>query len=119
MLYFGSWNFGQANFGKGLITTAVDETLTTSTMQVAGYRLIADCTIDPQAVVNVDIAPYRIFSGYAHLQPTATVITSGVKMEWQAWTNLGVGTATVQTSGKLAWDLQLTDDATWTNQTVE
>ena len=39
MLYFGSRNFGQANFGKGLITTAVDETLTTSNMDVAGYLL--------------------------------------------------------------------------------
>ena len=119
MLYFGSRDFGQANFGKGLITTAVDETLTTSTMQVAGYRFIADCTIDPKAVVNVDIAPYRIFSGYAHLQPTATMVASKILMRWEARTNLGVGTATVQTSGKLAWDSQVTDDATWTTQTVE
>ena len=39
MLYFGARNFGQANFGKGLITTAVDETLTNSNMDVAVYLL--------------------------------------------------------------------------------
>ena len=39
-------------------------------------------------------------------------------MEWQAWTNLGQGTATMNASGYIAWDSQLVDDATWTTQTV-
>ena len=119
MLYFGSRNFGQANFGKGLITTAVDETLTTSTMQVAGYRLIEDCTVIPKAVVNVDIAAVIQRMWVLHVQPTATVIASGIQMQWQAWTNLGQGTVTVSSSGYIAWDSQITPDATWTTQTVD
>tara|TARA_R110000824_G_scaffold275113_1_gene463794 strand:- start:1214 stop:1573 length:360 start_codon:yes stop_codon:yes gene_type:complete len=118
MLYFGSRNFGQANFGKGLITTAVDETLTTSTMQVAGYRLIEDCGIDPSAVVNVDIAAGIVRLANVNITPEATMIASKILMTWSPRTNLGVGTATVQASGYIAWDSQLTDDATWTNQTV-
>ena len=118
MLYFGSRNFGQANFGKGLITTAVDETLTTSTMQVAGYRFINTGTLIPKAVVNVDIAAGMVRLGYLNITPDATMIASKVLMEWQAWTNLGVGTSTMDASGKIAWDSQLTDDATWTTQTV-
>ena len=119
MLYFGSWNFGQANFGKGLITTAVDETLTTSTMQVAGYRLIADCTSDPQAVVNVDVAAGIVRLGNMKITPEATMVASKILMTWSPRTNLGVGTATVQASGFIAWDSQFVDDATWTNQTVD
>ena len=119
MLYFGSRNFGQANFGKGLIKTAVDENLTTSTMQVAGYRLIEDCGIDPSAVVNVDIAAGIQRMGFLHVQPTATVIASGIKMEWNARTNLGQGTVTAQASAYIAWDSQLVPDATWTNQNVD
>ena len=40
MLYFGSRNFGQANFGHELISQAtVDEVTTTSNMDVAGYLI--------------------------------------------------------------------------------
>ena len=118
MLYFGSRNFGQANFGKGLITTAVDETLTTSTMMVAGYRLIEDCTFDPKAVANVDVAAGIVRLGNLKITPEATMIASRILMTWSGWTNLGAGTATVSISGKIAWDSQFVDDATWTNQTV-
>jgi hypothetical protein len=118
MLYFGSRNFGQANFGKGLITTAVDETLTTSTMQVAGYRFINTGSIYPKAITNVDIAAGMVRLGYLNITPDATIIASGVKMEWRAWTNLGQGTVNMDVSGYIAWDSQLTDAATWTTQTV-
>ena len=118
MLYFGSRNFGQANFGKGLITTAVDETLTTSTMQVAGYNFFNTGTIWNKPTTNVDIASGLVRIGYVNITPDATIIASGIKMEWQAWTNLGQGTATMNASGYIAWDSQLVDDATWTTQTV-
>jgi len=118
MLYFGSRNFGQANFGKGLITTAVDETLTTSTMQVAGYRFINTGTISNKPTTNVDIAAGMVRLGYLNITPDTTIIASGIKMEWRAWTNLGQGTASMDVSGYIAWDSQLTDDATWTTQTV-
>ena len=120
MLYFGSRNFGQANFGAELISqSAVDETLSTSTMEVAGYRLIEDCVLQPVGTANVDIAAGIQRMGYFHIKPTATVIASGVKMEWMAWTNLGVGTVNMDVSGHIAWDSQLVADATWTTQIVE
>jgi len=119
MLSFGSRNFGQANFGKGLITTAVDETLTTSNMDVAGYLLFDKCGIDPQATVNVDIAAGIQRMGYLHIKPTATMIGSGIQMEWMGWTNLGQGTVTVLSSGYIAWDSQIVDDETWTTQIVD
>ena len=119
MLYFGSRNFGQANFGKGLITTAVDETLTTSNMDVAGYLIFNTCTIDPVATVNVDVAAGIVRLGNLKITPEATMIASNILMTWSPRTNLGVGTATVQASGFIAWDSQFVDDATWTNQTVD
>ena len=119
MLYFGSWNFGQANFGKGLIATAVDENLTTSTMQVTGYRIRAGWTVIPKSVVNVDVAAGVQKHGFFHIQPTATVIASGIQMQWQAWTNLGQGTVTMSASSHIAWDSQLVDATTWTTQNVD
>ena len=119
MLYFGSRNFGQANYGHELISQASDKVTTTSTMQVAGYRLIEDCGIDPKAVVNVDIAAGIQRMGYLQIEPTATMIASGIQMEWKAWTNLGQGTVTMLSSGYIAWDSQFIDSATWTTQTVD
>ena len=119
MLSFGSRNFGQANFGKGLITTAVDETLTTSNMDVAGYLLFDKCAINPKATVNVDIAAGIQRMGFLHIAPTATMVASGIQMEWKAWTNLGQGTVTMFSSGYIAWDSQLVDETTWTTQTVD
>jgi hypothetical protein len=120
MLYFGSRNFGSANFGHELISQAtVDEVATTSTMQVAGYRLIADCGIDPKAVTNADIAAGIQKMGYFKIQPTATTIASGIQMEWVASVNLGQGTVTMLPSGYIAWDSQIVDSATWTTQEVD
>jgi hypothetical protein len=120
MLYFGSRNFGQANYGHELISQAtVDEVTTTSNMDVAGYLIFDTCAIDPKAVVNIDIAAGIQRMGYLQIQPTATMIASGIQMEWQAWTNLGQGTATMLSSGYIAWDSQFIDDVTWTTQTVD
>ena len=119
MLYFGSRNFGQANFGKGLITTAVDETLTTSTMQVAGYRLIADCAVDPGGVVNVDVAAGMVRLGHLDIRTTSTIITSGILMEWHPSMARIASSNTTQISGFIAWDSQFVDEGTWTTQTVD
>jgi len=117
MLGFGSRNFGQANFGYGIRQVSVDEVATVSTMMVAGYRLIEDCTIDPQAVVNVDVAAGIVRLANMKITPEATMIASKILMRWVARTNPGVE-ATMQVSGKIGWDSQFVDDATWTNQTV-
>ena len=119
MLSFGSRNFGQANFGKGLITTAVDETLTTSNMDVAGYLLFDKNALNPKATVNVDIAAGIQRMGFLNIEAKGTMVGSGIQMEWQSWTNLGQGTVTMSSSGYIAWDSQLIDEATWTTQTVD
>ena len=119
MLYFGSRNFGQANFGKGLITTSVDENLSTSNMNVAGYLIFDTCTLDPTATVNVDIAGGIQRLAHLHVKPSSTVIMSGVMMEWQSWIDLGTGTGTLLPSGYIAWDSQYVTDTLWTTQQVD
>jgi len=83
MLGFGSRNFGQANFGYGIRQVSVDEVATVSTMMVAGYRLIEDCTIDPQAVVNVDVAAGIVRLANMKITPEATMIASKILRKQQ------------------------------------
>ena len=119
MLYFGSRNFGQANFGKGLIKTAVDEVSTTSNMDVAGYLIFDTCTLDQQAACNMDVAAGIQRMGFLNITPEATIITSGVLMEWHPQMATPKSTVTTQVSGFIAWDSQLVDSTTWTEQIVD
>ena len=120
MLYFGSRNFGQANYGHELISQAtVDEVTTTSNMDVAGYIFFDTCAIDPQVTINVDIAAGIQRMGHLDVRPTSTIITSGILMEWHPQMATPLSTATTQVSGFIAWDSQFVDDATWTTQTVD
>ncbi len=120
MLYFGSRNFGQANYGHELISQAtVDEVTTTSNMDVAGYLIFDTCTLDPQAEVNVDIAAGIQRMGHLDIRPTSTIIASRVLMEWHPQLATPKSTATAFASGFIAWDSQFVDDATWTTQTVD
>ena len=118
MLYFGSRNFGAGNWGKGLITTAVDESKSTSTMMVAGYRFYDTSTLHSKGVVNVDIASGLVQGGFLNLEATGTTIVSGIKMTWKPQMANMSALGTIQNSGFIAWDSQLVDDATWTTQTV-
>tara|TARA_Y100000310_G_C20446150_1_gene698500 strand:+ start:270 stop:626 length:357 start_codon:yes stop_codon:yes gene_type:complete len=118
MLYFGSRNFGQANFGKGLITTAVDEFETQSTMQVAGYNFFNTCAIDPEAQANTDIAAGILRIGHLGITPETTVVASKILMTWSAWYHINLQPP-VEIAGKIAWDTQTIDDATWTEQIIE
>ena len=120
MLYFGSRNFGQANYGHELISKAtVDEVTTTSNMDVAGYLIFDTCTLDPQAEVNVDIAAGIQRMGHLDIRPTSTIIASRVLMEWHPQLATPNSTTTAFASGFIAWDSQFVDDATWTTQTVD
>ena len=118
MLYFGSRNFGEGNWGKGLITTSVDESQSTSTMMVAGYRFYNTGTLFSNGVTNVDIASGLVQGGFLDMAATGTTIMSGIKMTWKSQYSLTSAISTAQTSGFIAWDSQLVDDATWTTQTV-
>tara|TARA_R100000808_G_scaffold4228_1_gene14079 strand:+ start:916 stop:1275 length:360 start_codon:yes stop_codon:yes gene_type:complete len=119
MLYFGSRNFGQANFGKGLIKTAIDESQSTGTMAVAGYNFFTTSTLHSKGVVNVDIASGLVQGGYLDIPATTIIRMSGIKMTWKPQMATPKGTGTVSASGFLAWDSQLVDETTWTTQTVD
>ena len=119
MLYFGSRNFGAGNWGKGLIPTSVDESKSTGTMMVAGYRFYNTGTIHSHGVVNVDIASGLVQGGFLDLAATGTTIFSGIKMTWRPQCSLTSAISTAQNSGYIAWDSQITPDATWTTQTVD
>ena len=117
MLYFGSRNFGQANFGKGLIVTAVDEVETQSTMQVAGYNLFNASNFLNQAVTNVDTAGSLLKTGNLEVDGESTVQIRPFAIFFSRYSNPATGT--MQAFGKIAWDSQLIDDATWTDQEVD
>ena len=120
MLYFGSRNFGQANYGHELISQAtVDEVTTTSNMDVAGYLIFDKCTLDPQAVINVDVAAGIQRMGHLNVTPDTTIIASGIKMTWVPQMATPKSNVTMPVSGYIAWDSQLTDATTWTEQIVD
>tara|TARA_Y100001951_G_scaffold101205_1_gene105734 strand:+ start:998 stop:1351 length:354 start_codon:yes stop_codon:yes gene_type:complete len=117
MLYFGSRNFGEGNWGKGLITTAVDETLTTSTMQCAGYNFFNTSTFLNKSVTNVDTAGSLLKTGNLEVEGSATVKVRPFAIFFSRQSNPATGT--MQVFGKIAWDSQFVDDATWTDQEVD
>ena len=117
MLYFGSRNFGQANFGKGLITTSVSNS-TTSDMTVACHLLFNNCRVRPTAVTNADVASGLLQGGFVHVPLNGTTIVSGIKMFWHPKLPVTVITTNTDASAKLAWDGQTVADTTWTTQTV-
>ena len=53
------------------------------------------------------------------IRPTSTVIASRVLMEWHPQLATPKSTVTNQISGYIAWDSQLTDATTWTEQIVD
>ena len=119
MLYFGSRNFGQANFGKGLIKTTVDESLSTSAMMVAGYNFFNTGTLHSKGITNVDIASGLVQGGFLDIPATTIIRMSGIKMTWKPQMATPKATTTISASGYLAWDSQLVDETTWTTQTVD
>ena len=105
MLYFGSRNFGQANFGHELISKAtVDEVTTTSNMDAAGYLLFNTGTLVPKEVANVDVAAGIQRMGHLDIRPSSTVIASRVLMEWHPQLATPKSTTTAFASGFIAWD---------------
>ena len=118
MLYFGSRNFGQANFGKGLIKTAVDESQSTGTMAVAGYNYFNTGHWHGQGTANIDIASGLVQGGFVNIPADSTIRMSGIKMTWKPQMAAPKATTTISASGFLAWDSQLVEETTWTTQTV-
>lgn len=119
MLYFGSRNFGQANFGKGLIKTSIDESQSTSTMMVAGYNYFNTGHWHGQGTADIDIASGLVQGGFVNIPADSTIRMSGIKMTWKPQMAAPKATTTISASGFLAWDSQLVEETTWTTQTVD
>lgn len=118
MIGFGSQNFGQSNFGFGIGHRTVDEVNLTSSMDVAGYLTFNTCTAHNQTASTVSASSGRLQGANAYLNGTSIVTVAGVKMFWHPRSALHIGTSSVQSSGKLAWDGQNLADGVWTTQTI-
>lgn len=119
MLGFGSANYGQATYGKGVQQGFVSATSTTdvSTACHAIWQGWPTFTIDASGTAF--FFGGLIQGAFAEFQGTTTIYASNILMTWDGNLDLGSGTATMYSAGKIAWDGQLVSDATWTTQTVE
>jgi hypothetical protein len=118
MLGFGSANFNQGRFGIGVQQGFV-KPLSTADVQVANHVIWAGY---PNYSINAS-STALIYGGlvqgaFLDIQGTSTIYANNILMIWDGNLNLGVGTSTMYSFGKIAWDSQLVSDATWTNQTV-
>ena len=119
MLYFGSRDFGQGNFGYGIRQATVDEIPTQSTMLVSGLYITSDIHYEQNSVADVLIEANIVKTVRVDIASQSTIIASKVLMEWHPKMATSQTVANTDIAGKLAWDAQLVDDTTWTNQIVE
>ena len=116
MLGFGSAKFKQGTYGKG-VQQGFIKPIGTVDVQVANY-VIWPGFAHNHGTVNVDVFGGLIKGSFIDIQGTSTIYASNILMTWDGNVDLGSGTSTVYSSGYIAWDSQLVSDATWTNQTV-
>ena len=116
MLGFGSANFNQGTFGKGVQQGFVKPASVVD-VQVANYAIWPGFAHN-DATANVDIFGGLIKGAFVDIQGTATIYASKILMTWDGNLDLGSGTSTVYSTGYIAWDSQLVTDATWTTQTI-
>jgi len=116
MLGFGSANFNQGRYGIGVQQGFV-KSASVADVQIANH------VIWPGFAQNNANSTALIFGGliqgaFLDIQGTSTIYANNVLMTWAGNLDLGVGTSTMYSFGKIAWDSQLVSDATWTNQIV-
>ena len=116
MLGFGSANFNQGTFGKGVQQGFV-KPASVADVQVANHVIWPGFVLN-NSTVNVDIFGGLIKGAFVDIQGTATIYASKILMTWDGTVDLGAGTSTIYSSGYIAWDSQLVADATWTTQTI-
>ena len=115
---FGSANFSQGRYGIGVQQGFV-KSASVADVQIANHVIWSPV---PTYSINAS-STALIFGGliqgaFLDIQGTSTIYANNVLMIWAGNLNLGVGTSTMYSFGKIAWDSQLVSDATWTNQTV-
>ena len=116
MLGFGSANFNQGTFGKGVMVGhgLPASTSTVKTFGIAHWESVHSAAESTSTVL--------MFGGLIHgatgyMQGTGTMYSYPVAT-WAGFGDIETGQGTILTFGYLAWDRQDLSDATWTTQTV-
>jgi len=116
MIGFGSEIFSQGTFGKGVMQGHIDldATSTVKTFGVAEWEA-TNALINSSGVLK----PFGglIKGGTTYIE-TITSMYSYPNFTWAGF-DIASETATVSTSGYIAWDGQLIPDATWTTQIID
>jgi len=113
---FGSANFSQGTYGKGVMKghTEMDATSTVKTFGIAEWTA-THSFINSETSVK---ANGGVFMGGNSFMQSVTNLKSHPNMIWAGYETSSNQTAFFA-SGHIAWDSQLVDDSTWTTQIVE
>ena len=118
MLGFGSANFNQGTYGKGVQQGFVKPA------SVADVQVACHALWEAYPTFSINATGTALFFGglikgaFLDIQGTGTIYSYPNGIVWKGNLNLGIGTSTIYSSGFIAWDGQLVADATWTTQTV-
>ena len=115
MLGFGSANFNQGTFGKGVIQAhgSIASASSTQTFGVAIWEATQAQIVGTSSLTNFG----GLSKGGTTLINGITTMQGHPNFVWAGF-NSSSEQSTVSTFGYIAWDGQLVADATWTNQTV-
>ena len=115
MLGFGSANFNQGTFGKGVMQAHgnVPSTATVKTFGIAHWE--SQSLVTGTSVVFTFGGLIQGASGY--MQGTGTMYSHPV-FQWAGFGDIETAQGTVKTFGYTAWDGQEVADTTWTTQNV-
>ena len=117
MLGFGSANYSQANYGKGVMQSqgSIASTSIVNTFGIAQWESTYSVA---ESTSTVLMFGGLIQGGTSYMQGTGTMY-SYPNPTWAGFGDLGTEQSIVLTFGHIAWDGQLVSDTTWTNQTVD
>jgi hypothetical protein len=117
MLGFGSANFNQGTFGKGVMVGhgSLDSTATVQSFGIAQWEATNTLATGTSVVLMFG---GLLQGGTSYMQGTGTMYSYPVAT-WAGFGDTVTVQGTILTSGHLAWDKQDLSDATWTTQTVD
>jgi len=116
MLGFGSANFNQGTFGKGVMQShgSIASTSIAQTFGIAQWESVQSVAKSTSTVLMFG---GLIQGGTGYMQGTGTMYSHPV-FQWAGRGDIETAQSTVLTFGYIAWDGQLVADSTWTTQTV-
>ena len=116
MLGFGSANFNQGTFGKGVMVGhgSLDSTSTVQSFGIAHWESTQSLASSTSIVLSFG----GLIHGATGYIPVTTTMYSYPVFTWAGFGDIGSIPSTISSFGYIAWDGQLVDDATWTTQTV-